>query len=96
MAKIQIDFGPEQIPITESRIRDMIQWSPRRKQLINEWEALHEPMKDGQDWSLVLPFCETLKNAFDSMCSVNTIGLREGKEGKDGIKRCYTFFIDSR
>lgn len=91
MAKIKIDFGPEQIPITETRIRDMIQWSPRRKQLINEWpEALHEPKKDGQDWSLVLPFCETLKNAFDSMCSVNTIGLREGKE------RCYTFFIDSR
>jgi hypothetical protein len=87
MAIIDIDFGPEQIPITENRIRNMIQWVPRRKQLKSEWtETLHEPQRDGQDWSIVLPFCETLRNAFDSMCSANTIGLRKGSGG-----RCYTF-----
>jgi len=57
-----------------------------------EWQKpLHEPEDDDKDWSLVLPFCQTLKNAFDSMCDVQTIGLRQGKEG-----RCYTFLKDAK
>ena len=48
---------------------------------------MHPPREEGKDWSLVLPFCECLRNAFHSLCSADHIGLRESKED-----RCYTFF----
>lgn len=74
--------------ITKQLIEEMIQWRPRRMKLSVEWpEPLHEPLAPDKDWSLVLPFCETLKNAFEVICSTWHIGLRKGKED-----RCYTFF----
>ena len=87
--KIDINFGPEQSPITRGKIEEMITPGRRRRMKLSlEWpELLHPPREEGKDWSLVLPFCETLRNAFHSMCSAGHIGLREGKE-----ERCYTFF----
>lgn len=65
-----IDFGPHQNPITEDRIREMVNWEPRRIKLASdEWrEVLHQPREKDQNWSLFLPFPETLKNAFKTMC----------------------------
>lgn len=81
-----------QAAITKERIEMMLSWRPRRMQIQSEWqEATHEPREADKDWSLVLPFCETLKNAFRAMCSVACIGLREGKNG-----RCYTFLTKAR
>ncbi|HZF10737.1 MAG TPA: phosphoribosyltransferase [Thermoanaerobaculia bacterium] len=67
----------------------MLEKSPRRMQLANEWpKLLHPPPPEStsERWSIVLPFCETLGTAFEVMCSVDTIGVREGRAG-----RCYTF-----
>ncbi len=92
MVRITVDFGPLQEPITKKRIEQMLTLRPRRMKLSREWpDALHEPPSDDKDWSLVLPFCETLKNAFTS-CPVEHIGLRASKEGG----RCYTFFSDAK
>src|SRR5206468_4548642 len=49
-------------------------------------ELLHAPRSATADWSVVLPFCETLRNTFELMCPVDSIGLRSGTNG-----RCYTF-----
>jgi hypothetical protein len=92
MVGLIIDLGPQQLPITKDRIQEMITWRPRRMKLNTEWpDALHPPDKPEKDWSLVLPFCETLRNSFDSMCLANTIGLREGRGG-----RCFTFITDTK
>jgi len=91
--RIKPDFGaiPEQQSITKERINEMLTWRPRRMKLDHEWsQALHEPKGSYKDWSLVLPFCETLKNTFESMCSVKSTGLRLGKDG-----RCYAFLPDA-
>lgn len=88
MVTIKLDFGPIQKMITKQLIEEMIQWQPRRMKLSVEWPVpLHEPPTPDKDWSLVLPFCETLKNAFEVICSTSHIGLRKGRED-----RCYTFF----
>lgn len=78
----------KQKQITFDDIQEMITRTPRRMKLSEEWpEPLHEPDEPGRDWSLVLPFCETFGNAFETMCPVRHIGLRQGKGG-----RGYTFF----
>jgi len=60
--------------------------------LSKEWpEALHKPYSEDDDWNLLLPFCETLKNAFTS-CGVEHIGLRLTKTGD----RCFTFLKDAK
>ncbi|MBI5185096.1 MAG: hypothetical protein HZA01_05140 [Nitrospinae bacterium] len=77
---------PRQEAITKARVQEMITWRPRRMKLSVEWpESLHEPASS-DDWSLVLPFTETLGNAFESMCDVPHIGIRKSKDG-----RGYTF-----
>ncbi len=88
-------FMPEQREITIELIREMITWKPRRNMLSIEWlEPIHPPRNEGEDWSLVLPFCETLKNAFEFMCNItNTIGLRMGKGDPS---RCYTYIKEVR
>lgn len=81
----------EQKLITVASINEMLNWKPRRKKLEDEWpEPLHEPTGTYQDWSLVLPFCETFKNAFESMCSVRCTGLKTSKD-----ERCCTFLPDA-
>lgn len=84
-----------QAPITEKRIIEMVssvKWKPRRMQLKTQWpEPLHEPKSEEENWRLILPFCETFKNAFHSMCFVNSIGLREVSG-----RRCLTFFNDAK
>lgn len=81
----------EQRPITVDSINEMLTWKPRRMKLEDEWlEALHDPTGTYQDWSLVLPFCETLKNAFESMCFVRSTELRPAKN-----ERCVAFFPDA-
>lgn len=81
---------PRQEPIAKERLQEMITWQPRRMKLSAEWpEPMHKPRTSSEDWSLVLPFCETLGNAFESMCAVQHIGIRAGGGG-----RCYTFLKD--
>ncbi|MBI5446026.1 MAG: phosphoribosyltransferase [Deltaproteobacteria bacterium] len=79
---------PQQSPITRDRIEAMTAKSPRRMKLSREWgDPLHPPRSEGRDWSLVLPFCETLGGAFEAMCPGDHIGMRTGAND-----RCYTFF----
>jgi hypothetical protein len=93
MARINIDLGPTQDAVTLENIRAMLAWKPKRMMLSVEWkEALHEPRDADTDWSLVLPFCETLGNAFRTMCEVKSIGMRKSKSGD----RCYTFLPDAK
>ncbi|HXZ41981.1 MAG TPA: hypothetical protein VEG68_14650 [Terriglobales bacterium] len=89
---VNIDFGPEQQPISEARIREMVTWKPRRMKLATEWKnALHAPLGSGQNWSLVLPFPETFRNSFQAMCS----GINHyAHVGKDN--RCVIFLNDSQ
>ncbi len=75
--------------ISRENIREMITWEPRRWKLSDGWEALHEPTGQANDWSIILPFCETFEKSFETMCHVNHIGLRKGKDG-----RGYTFLKD--
>ncbi len=87
VVRINLNPGPEQKPITKARIKAMLELRPRRMKLAKEWpKALHEPKSEGDDWNLLLPFCETLRNAFTS-CHVSHIGLHLTKTGD----RCYTF-----
>lgn len=89
MVTINVDFGPHQDKITSERIFEMIAWHPRRMKLSLEWkDPLHPPRNPGDDWSVVLPFRETFGNAFQVMCDVPNIGMREGSG------RCYTFLKD--
>jgi hypothetical protein len=84
--------GPRQDLVSLDRIEAMLALRPRRVQLMHEWkEILHAPRSVSSDWSVVLPFCETLRNTFELMCPVDSIGLRSGNNG-----RCYTFLPDAR
>lgn len=90
MVTINVDFGPHQDKITRERILDMITWEPRRNKLSIGWrDPLHPPRNPGADWSIVLPFYETFVNALLTMCKVDNIGLRKGKED-----RGFTFIKD--
>ena len=84
---IDFSFGHS---ISREGIQEMITWEPRRWKLSHGWEALHKPEGPDKDWSVVLPFCETFEKAFLTMCNVDHIGLRKGKEG-----RGYTFLKDN-
>ncbi|MFC1531517.1 hypothetical protein ACFL5T_04670 [Gemmatimonadota bacterium] len=88
---MRIDFGPAQGKITLDRISEILGWSPRRMRIGGpDWpDILKEPQGPDNDWSMVLPFCETLKNAFEFGCQAQSIGLREGKG------RCWTFICDT-
>lgn len=89
-----MDFGAiqEQRSITRERINEMLTWRPRRMKLSQEWpDALHAPKGSYKDWSLVLPFCETFKNAFESMCLVKSTGLRPSRDA-----RCCAFLPDAK
>ena len=64
----------------------MLGKTPRRMQLAREWpKLLHASISAENGWAIVLPFCETLRSAFDAMCPV-VVRLRESKAG-----RCVTF-----
>jgi hypothetical protein len=83
--------APRQLPITLAGIEVMLASRPRRMQIAREWpELLHAPKSGSGDWSVVLPFCETLRNAFELMCPVDSSGLQRAKNG-----RCYAFLRDS-
>lgn len=89
MVKKNVDFGPHQNKITRERLLEIITLEPRRWKLSLGWpNPLHEPRNPGDDWSVVLPFRETFGNAFEVMCDVPNIGMREGGG------RCYTFLKD--
>ena len=82
---------PLQNPITEDRIREMLGWRPRRMQLGTQWqEALHPPSARYSNWTLVLPFCETFRNAFHLMRPANSSGLMSVKDC-----RCMAFLNDA-
>jgi hypothetical protein len=92
MIYLDIDFGPEQIPITKECVEAMISLKPRRMKLALEWpDALYAPDEDYPNWRLLLPFCETLRNAFCSMCPSIYSNLKEVKN-----KRCFTFLNDAK
>lgn len=88
---LNIDFGPIQNPITEERIREMVQWTPRRMKLSAEWkEVLHPPSGSSKNWSLVLPFPETFQNSFQATCGAVNHYAHLGKNN-----RCVIFLNDS-
>jgi hypothetical protein len=70
----------------------MLELRPRRMQLESRWpKVLYEPQGDA-NWRLVLPFCETLANAFHTMCQdVPGSGLMSGKND-----RCFAFLDDAK
>src|ERR1043166_2139840 len=88
---VHLDFGPEQHPLTQERIAEILEWRPRRMVLGGpEWPSvLKPPSAKGKDWSIVVPFCETLKNAFKHGCNFPSIGMRPAGE------RCYTILKGS-
>ena len=57
---------PIQDDFDECDVRDL---SVGRRQLRTEWpDVVHEPHGDGRDWVLILPFQNTYRNAFQTMC----------------------------
>ncbi|MCY7334418.1 MAG: phosphoribosyltransferase [Pseudanabaena sp. CAN_BIN31] len=50
--------------------------SPRRAKLTPQ--CLRQPISQGKDWSLSLPFSETFSTTFDDMCAIRHNGFREG------------------
>ena len=82
-----VSFGPTQQPLSLHTIKQILDWRPRRMIIGGpDWpDPLHSPANDSSDWRIVLPFCETLQNAFEFGCGVSTIGFRESNG------RCWTF-----
>lgn len=59
MPLIQDDFD-------EDDVRNLV---VGRRQLSTEWPAvIHEPRNEDRDWSVILPFPNTYRNAFETMC----------------------------
>lgn len=92
MIYLNIDIGPEQIPITKECIEKMISLKPRRMKLALEWrDSLKAPNDDFPNWRMLLPFCETLQNVFCSMCPSVYCYFKEVKDS-----RCFTFLNDAK
>jgi hypothetical protein len=86
------DPSPRQAPIDQKRIEAMLAVTPRRSKLTLEWtDPLHAPHDQYKNWTLVLPFCETLANAFRAMCDVPGSGLMPAKND-----RCVAFLDDAK
>lgn len=65
----KIDPPPHQAKYSEDDVRSM---KVRRQQLRTDWRTpIHPPESPGENWRIVLPFPNTYKNAFLSMCEVN-------------------------
>ncbi len=77
-----------QDPITREGIASMVASAPRRFRLDEGW--LHAPSRPGNDFSLTLPFTETLENTFEYMTTVDHLPFRQGTGGKP-----YTYFRGS-
>ncbi len=78
---VKIDLGNligGQAKITPEKIQAMLT-SPRRRVLTSDWEALNEPRREGEDWSLGVPF-KCYLSAYDEVFSdrIDHIGWREG------------------
>jgi hypothetical protein len=68
---ILLDFPPIQDDFDEDDIRTMV---VGRRQLSTEWlDVVHPPREAGQDWSLILPFPNTYRNAFQTMVDVQAL-----------------------
>jgi hypothetical protein len=79
MPILRFDSPPIQAAFNEDDIRGM---DVGRRQLKTEWQkALHSPSQSGENWRIVLPFPNTYKNAFESMCDVNS-HPHDGKEDR--------------
>ena len=64
-------FPPIQDEFDEDDIRNM---AVGRRQLTTEWpEVVHEPKGQGRDWTLILPFSNTYRNAFETMSEVQAL-----------------------
>lgn len=89
---ILIELPPIQAPISSESILRMLSLQPRRTRLATEWpRCLYEPEAEGKNWRLVLPFCETLANAFHTMCDVPGGGMSAVRND-----RCLAFLDDAR
>ncbi len=76
----------QQPRITREGILQMIALTPRRCKLsIEGRKIVHEPTEEGKDWSVRLPFCQTFRNAFHSMCHIDCNWMKEGNGN------CYTY-----
>lgn len=67
MAKATIQFPPIQDDFDEDDVRNL---DVGRRQLGTEWpNVLYKPQSEDRDWTLILPFPNTYRNAFEAMCS---------------------------
>jgi hypothetical protein len=71
----------------------MAKLKPRRCKLkIEDRKLLHEPTQQGNAWSLRLPFCETFRNVYQSMCDVDSNQLKAPLQKGNG--NCYAYLKD--
>lgn len=69
MAIFRFDLPPIQDDFDEDDIRNL---DVGRRQLCTEWPGVvHETQAEGRDWTLVLPFANTYRNAFETMCETS-------------------------
>lgn len=67
MSIIRFDLPPIQDDFDEDDVRNL---DVGRRQLSTEWpDVVHEPKGERGDWSLILPFPNTYRNAFETMCT---------------------------
>lgn len=68
MSAFRIQLPPIQDDFDEDDVRNL---DVGRRQLRTEWPTvLYEPQSEDRDWTLILPFPNTYRNAFETMCSV--------------------------
>ena len=77
MPFITFQLPPHQEDFTEDDIRKM---DMSRRQLRTEWKkVIYAPEKPEDNWKLLLPFANTYKNAFETMCDgINAYPYHKG------------------
>ncbi len=68
MSVFRRDLPPIQDEFDEEDVRNL---DVGRRQLRTEWPTVvYKPQSEAHDWTLILPFPNTYRNAFETMCSV--------------------------
>ena len=66
MPMFKIQFPPIQDDFDEDDVRNL---DVGRRQLVTEWPTVvYKPQSEDRDWTLILPFPNTYRNAFETMC----------------------------
>jgi hypothetical protein len=68
MAAFRFELPPIQDDFDEEDVRSL---DVGRRQLCTEWpNVVYKPQSEDRDWTLILPFPNTYRNAFETMCGV--------------------------